>query len=83
VAARHIRTRCEEVWIRSGGSGGRRRGVAGVGEERGGDGDKAAIIEGFVRFFFLVFYIFLLFLLFCRPNGYTAGPSWAVNQITI
>jgi hypothetical protein len=33
--------------------------------------------------FFLVFYIFLLFLLFCRPNGYTAGPSWAVNQITI
>jgi hypothetical protein len=52
VAARHIRTRCEEVWIRSGDSGGRRRGVAGVGEERGGDGDKAAIIEGFVRFFF-------------------------------
>jgi hypothetical protein len=53
MAARHIPARGGEVWIRSG--GGRRRGVAGDGEERGGDGDKAAIFEGFDRVFFFGF----------------------------
>jgi hypothetical protein len=50
VVVWRIPARGGEVWVQSGGEGGHQRGVASVREERGGNGDKVAISEGFVHF---------------------------------